>query len=272
MEEDVAKRLRDYGFHSPTMSGRSGTLMIEPTESEDRAELDRFCDASRHSRGDQGRRGRRGQIGGLAAPPRARTRWRTRHGRLGQSLFQGDRRVPFTVRQGEQVLAHRRARRQRPRRPAPHLHVPADAAPGGAFPFVDTRTPHATASRARPRTRATAILPRARRRARTASRRVATEACSGLGGPRVSATGPRVPDRVIVGTREGPVGRCTPPSTLIARRSRSPRGVAASSRFHSRTTRGAPRHSEQVERLLFSRDPRGEHRRVRATCRWTKGK
>ncbi len=45
-EEDVAKRLQDYGFHSPTMSWPvAGTLMIEPTESEDLAELDRFCDA-----------------------------------------------------------------------------------------------------------------------------------------------------------------------------------------------------------------------------------
>jgi glycine dehydrogenase len=44
--EDVAKRLMDYGFHSPTMSWPvSGTLMIEPTESESKAELDRFCDA-----------------------------------------------------------------------------------------------------------------------------------------------------------------------------------------------------------------------------------
>ena len=45
-EEDVAKRLQDYGFHSPTMSWPvTGTLMIEPTESEDLQELDRFCDA-----------------------------------------------------------------------------------------------------------------------------------------------------------------------------------------------------------------------------------
>uniref|UniRef100_A0A8C5RM48 glycine dehydrogenase (aminomethyl-transferring) n=1 Tax=Laticauda laticaudata TaxID=8630 RepID=A0A8C5RM48_LATLA len=43
---DVAKRLQDYGFHAPTMSWPvAGTLMIEPTESEDKAELDRFCDA-----------------------------------------------------------------------------------------------------------------------------------------------------------------------------------------------------------------------------------
>ncbi len=44
--EDVAKRLMDYGFHAPTMSFPvPGTIMIEPTESEDKKELDRFCDA-----------------------------------------------------------------------------------------------------------------------------------------------------------------------------------------------------------------------------------
>ena len=44
--EDVAKRLMDYGFHAPTMSWPvPGTMMIEPTESESRDELDRFCDA-----------------------------------------------------------------------------------------------------------------------------------------------------------------------------------------------------------------------------------
>jgi glycine dehydrogenase len=44
--EDVAKRLIDYGFHAPTLSFPvAGTLMVEPTESEDLAELDRFCDA-----------------------------------------------------------------------------------------------------------------------------------------------------------------------------------------------------------------------------------
>jgi glycine dehydrogenase len=43
---DIAKRLQDYGFHAPTMSWPvSNTLMIEPTESENKAELDRFCDA-----------------------------------------------------------------------------------------------------------------------------------------------------------------------------------------------------------------------------------
>jgi glycine dehydrogenase len=43
---DIAKRLMDYGFHAPTLSFPvPGTLMIEPTESESKAELDRFCDA-----------------------------------------------------------------------------------------------------------------------------------------------------------------------------------------------------------------------------------
>jgi glycine dehydrogenase len=45
-ETDVAKRLMDYGFHAPTVSFPvPGTLMIEPTESEPKEELDRFCDA-----------------------------------------------------------------------------------------------------------------------------------------------------------------------------------------------------------------------------------
>merc|ERR1712166_746706 len=46
VEEDIAKRLQDYGFHAPTMSWPvAHSLMVEPTESEDKAELDRFCDA-----------------------------------------------------------------------------------------------------------------------------------------------------------------------------------------------------------------------------------
>ncbi|MFY2506901.1 aminomethyl-transferring glycine dehydrogenase [Vibrio pectenicida] len=45
-EEDIAKRLMDYGFHAPTMSFPvAGTLMVEPTESEDLEEIDRFCEA-----------------------------------------------------------------------------------------------------------------------------------------------------------------------------------------------------------------------------------
>lgn len=50
---DIAKRLQDYGFHAPTMSWPvANTLMIEPTESENKAELDRFCDALISIRGE----------------------------------------------------------------------------------------------------------------------------------------------------------------------------------------------------------------------------
>jgi len=53
MVEDIAKRLMDFGFHAPTMSWPvAGTLMIEPTESENKAELDRFCDAMIAIRGE----------------------------------------------------------------------------------------------------------------------------------------------------------------------------------------------------------------------------
>ncbi|MGO8885729.1 MAG: aminomethyl-transferring glycine dehydrogenase [Streptosporangiaceae bacterium] len=56
--EDVAKRLIDYGFHAPTMSFPvAGTLMVEPTESEDLAELDRFCDAMVSIAGEIGKVG-----------------------------------------------------------------------------------------------------------------------------------------------------------------------------------------------------------------------
>jgi len=52
-ETDVAKRLMDYGFHAPTVSFPvAGTLMIEPTESEPKGELDRFCEAMAAIRGE----------------------------------------------------------------------------------------------------------------------------------------------------------------------------------------------------------------------------
>jgi glycine dehydrogenase len=52
-ETDVAKRLMDYGFHAPTVSFPvPGTLMVEPTESEDKGELDRFCEAMIAIRGE----------------------------------------------------------------------------------------------------------------------------------------------------------------------------------------------------------------------------
>ncbi len=68
--DDVAKRLIDYGFHAPTMSFPvAGTLMIEPTESEDLGELDRFCDAMIAIR-EEIRRVERGEWGVAESPLR----------------------------------------------------------------------------------------------------------------------------------------------------------------------------------------------------------
>ena len=76
--EDVAKRLIDYGFHAPTMSFPvAGTLMVEPTESEDLGEIDRFCDAMiAHPRRDRPRGG--GRVAGRRQPARATRRTRPR--------------------------------------------------------------------------------------------------------------------------------------------------------------------------------------------------
>jgi glycine dehydrogenase len=68
--DDVAKRLIDHGFHAPTMSFPvAGTLMIEPTESEDLTELDRFCDAMIAIREEIARVGR-GELDGTDNPLR----------------------------------------------------------------------------------------------------------------------------------------------------------------------------------------------------------
>ena len=86
--DDVAKRLVDYGFHAPTMSFPvAGTLMIEPTESEDLHELDRFCDAMIAIRGRdrQGRLAERGHRRQPAAQRPAHRRLPAR--RLGPRLL-----------------------------------------------------------------------------------------------------------------------------------------------------------------------------------------
>ena len=105
--EDIAKRLMDYGFHAPTMSWPvAGTLMIEPTESESKAELDRFCDAMIAIREE---------IRAIEARPRRphrqRFEERSAHrggGRLRQvdsSLRPRTGRLPGRVAAGPQVLA-----------------------------------------------------------------------------------------------------------------------------------------------------------------------
>ncbi len=76
-ETDVAKRLMDYGFHAPTVSFPvAGTLMIEPTESEPKDELDRFCDAMIAIRGEI-----QAVIDGKADPHGQRPEERAAHGR-----------------------------------------------------------------------------------------------------------------------------------------------------------------------------------------------
>ena len=123
--DDVAKRLIDYGFHAPTVSFPvAGTLMVEPTESEDLAELDRFCEAMIAIRAE---------IDEVAAG-----RWAVEDSPLrgaphtaaalvavvGAALRPGDGRVPRRA-DGRQVLAARGADRPGLRGPQSDVHLPA---------------------------------------------------------------------------------------------------------------------------------------------------
>jgi glycine dehydrogenase len=131
--EDIAKRLMDYGFHAPTMSFPvPGTLMIEPTESEPRAELDRLCDALIAIRAEI-RAIESGELDAednplCNAPHTARAvsadAWPHRYSRE-QAAW------PGAVAARAQVLAAGRRDRQRVRRPQPGLHLPADRGPRG---------------------------------------------------------------------------------------------------------------------------------------------
>ncbi len=115
--EDVAKRLMDYGFHAPTVSFPvAGTLMIEPTESEPKEELDRFCDAMIAIRQEiqEIEDGKSGQT-------EQRAEERSAHGRgrgerlVGPTVRTGKSSVPAAVGTGTKVLAFRRACEQRVR-------------------------------------------------------------------------------------------------------------------------------------------------------------
>ena len=125
--EDVAKRLMDYGFHAPTMSFPvAGTLMIEPTESESRTELDRFCDAMlANPRGDPCDRGRQRAARGQPAQASATHGSRRVCAELGSPLFPRTGRVPAPVGARVEVLAVGRSHRQRLRRSQPRVHLPA---------------------------------------------------------------------------------------------------------------------------------------------------
>ena len=127
--DDVAKRLIDYGFHAPTMSFPvAGTLMVEPTESESKAELDRFIDAMIAIRGEiraveEGRADRADNV--LKHAPHtaaavAADDWPHRYRRER-------RRLSGRLAARDEVLAAGRAGRQRLRRSQPVLQLPAGA-------------------------------------------------------------------------------------------------------------------------------------------------
>jgi glycine dehydrogenase len=111
--EDVAKRLIDYGFHAPTLSFPvAGTLMVEPTESEPKAELDRFCDAMIAIRGE-------------IARVEAR-RWPRDDNPLEHAPHTaGAGRVPVARHAGAQGVAHGRPDRLGVRGPEPRVCVSA---------------------------------------------------------------------------------------------------------------------------------------------------
>ena len=123
--DDVAKRLIDYGFHAPTMSFPvAGTLMVEPTESEDKGELDRFCDAMIAIRGEIDEVG----SGAVAATDSVlRGAPHTAQALAGEWDHPYDRharRLPRGRRPDGQVLAAGAAHRRCLRRPPPGLLVP----------------------------------------------------------------------------------------------------------------------------------------------------
>ena len=132
--DDVAKRLIDYGFHAPTMSFPvAGTLMVEPTESESKAELDRFVDAMIAIRGEiraieEGRADRADNV--LKHAPHtaaALTADQWRH-----AYRREDAAYPVAVAARGEILAAGRAHRQRLWRPPPvlQLHSARPARPG----------------------------------------------------------------------------------------------------------------------------------------------
>ena len=126
--EDVAKRLMDYGFHAPTISFPvAGTMMIEPTESEPKHELDRFCDAMISIRAEieavaNGKQDRQNNL----AQERAAHDATNRVGQMGPPLLAGASRVSRAVDARAQVLAGRGQDRQCLRRSKSFLLVPAD--------------------------------------------------------------------------------------------------------------------------------------------------
>ena len=127
--DDVTKRLVDFGFHAPTVSFPvAGTLMVEPTESEDLAELDRFCDAMIAIR-DEIRAVEAGEWAVEDSPLRHAphpaadvvvSEWTHSYSREQAAFPAGVR-----LARPRQVLAAGESHRRRVRRPQPHVLVPA---------------------------------------------------------------------------------------------------------------------------------------------------
>ena len=127
MVEDIAKRLMDFGFHAPTMSWPvAGTLMIEPTESESKAELDRFCEAMIAIRGEIAAIGA-GRMDKVGQPAEARAAHRARcDGECMDAwLFARAGGVSAAVGGGGEILAAGEAGGQRLRRPQSGVHLRA---------------------------------------------------------------------------------------------------------------------------------------------------
>ena len=192
--EDIAKRLMDYGFHAPTMSWPvAGALMIEPTESESKFELDRFCDAMISIR-EEIAEIERGEADAENNPLRnaphtvddiSADEWPRPYSR--------DRAVlPHAVASRGQVLAARQPHRPGLRRPEP-----------GVRPVRPSRPTN------RPRSETTAVSPR---RCRAVVRKPSVDPCGRVPRSRRRRSSRPVP-------RPGAPGRAGPPP---ARRRRRP--------------------------------------------------
>ena len=166
--EDIAKRLMDYGFHAPTMSFPvPGTLMIEPTESESKAELDRFCDAMIAIR-EEIARDRGGQDAARGQPAQERAA----HGGARCSADRVDR-TPTPREQAAFPLPWRARRTSSGRRSAASTTSSATAsssapAPTSANTRSDRRTltPTLSRKRERERIRSDPLAPRSGERVR----------------------------------------------------------------------------------------------------------
>ena len=154
--DDIAKRLIDYGFHAPTMSFPvAGTLMIEPTESESKAEIDRFCEAMIEMR-EEIPAIEHGELHREEAPSTSpRTPSSTSPTTSGPTSTPAPRLLPAHLAPHRQILVPRQPHRQRLRRPQPLLLLPADRrilrshlriVKNAAQPSAEYRSPHSNGS------------------------------------------------------------------------------------------------------------------------------